>query len=166
MGGSSSPPPPPPPDNTPMLKELELMREQIRVQQEQAAEAQKQAIITSENRAAQQSMQEGNARAQEYLGRLNAYQQAKDAMASEAYGRQAAGMGTGVTGSGIDLNATNALQTSNLAAASGYLPKTAANMAGSPVVVQNPAMSGLLPKTTTSNQFAMPNMANITLGGY
>lgn len=165
MGGSKAPPPPPPPDNTAMIKELELMREQTQVQQEMAAQAQRQAIIDSENKAAQQSMQEGNANAQSYLGRLNAYQQAKDSLAAEKYKSQAAGMGSGVTGGGLDLNAANANQASNLAGASVYLPKTAANMSASRVVVQNPAMPGMSQKST-ANQFMVPNLSGITLGGY
>lgn len=154
MGGSHYSPPPPP-DYTPILKEIELQREQMAAAQAAADEANRKALIQSQDTAAQQGMTQANFAAQQGLGRQNAYQQALDA-ASQAAAKTAAGLaGAAQTGGPIDASSAAAAKLATLGTTAGQLTPTIANLAGTPNA-----------KTMAVNQFTLPNTSGVTFGGY
>jgi len=159
MGGSHYSAPPPP-DYTPMIAEIELMRQQQGAAAQDAAEAQRRAMIDAQNNAAQLGMNQSNSQAQQSLLRAQEYQKAKDSAASQAASAQAGMAGSAVTGGGIDVNALNQAKLANLSAASSYLPRTAANLAGSNLTPVNPAMPN-----AKQSQFQLPSTTGVTFGG-
>ena len=159
MGGSHYSAPPPP-DYTPMIAEIELMRQQQGAAAQDAAEAQRRAMIDAQNNAAQMGMNQSNSQAQQSLLRAQEYQKAKDSAASQAASAQAGMAGSAITGGGIDVNALNQAKLANLSAASSYLPRTAANLAGSNLAPVNPAMPN-----AKQSQFQIPITADLTFGG-
>jgi len=159
MGGSHYSAPPPP-DYTPMIAQIELMRQQQGAAAQDAAEAQRRAMIDAQNNAAQLGMNQSNSQAQQSLLRAQAYQKAKDSTASQAAAAQAGMAGSAITGGAIDVNALNQAKLSNLSAAAYYLPRTAANLAGSNLSPVNPAMPN-----SKQSQFQMPRTTGVTFGG-
>jgi hypothetical protein len=116
-------------------------------------------MIDSQNNAAQMGMNQSNSQAQQSLMRAQEYQKAKDAAAMQAATAQAGMTGSAITGGGIDVNALNQAKLANLSAASSYLPKTSANLAGSNLNPVNPAMP------TAKSQFQLPSTTGLTFGG-
>lgn len=152
MGGSYSAPPPP--DMTPLLKQIELQREQMAQAQKAADEANRRSLIQSQDTAAQQGMTQANVAAQQALGRQQAYQQAMDS-ASQAAARSAAGTaGAAQTGGPIDVTGAAATKLAMLGTTSGQLPATATT----------PTTPTARP--TTTNLFNLPNTSGLTFGGY
>lgn len=153
MGGSYSAPPPP--DYTPMLKEIELQRQQMAEAQKAADEANRRSLIQSQDNAAQQGMSAANLAAQQGLGRQQAYQQAVDSAAQAAAKAASGSAGSAQTGGGIDVAGAAAQKLATLGSSSGQLPATSANMAGTAAA-----------KPTASNAFSLPNTSGVTFGGY
>jgi len=155
MGGSYSAPPPP--DYTPMLKEIDLQRQQMADAQKAADEANRRSLIQSQDTAAQQGMTQANFAAQQGLGRQQAYQQAMDA-ASQAAAKSASGLaGAAQTGGPVDVSGSAAAKLASLGTTAGQLPSTPANLAGS-------ATGGMKPMA--ANQFSLPSTSGVTFGGY
>ena len=142
-----------------MIAQIELMRQQQGAAAQDAAESQRRAMIDAQNNAAQLGMNQSNAQAQQSLLRAQVYQKAKDSAALQAATAQAGMAGSAVTGGGIDVNALNQAKLANLSAASSYLPRTAANLAGSNLSPVNPAMP------TAKRQFQIPITRDLTFGG-
>jgi hypothetical protein len=157
MGGHYSAPPPP--DYSPMIAQIELMRQQQAQTAQDAAEAQRRAMIDAQNNAAQAGMSQSNAQAQQNLMRAQEYQKAQDAAASQSAAAQAGMAGSAITGGPVDLNAMNSAKLANLGAAAPYLPKTMANLAGSNLQPTNPA------QPQQKSQFQLPNTMGVTFGG-
>jgi len=152
MGGSYEAPPPP--DYTPLLKQIELQRQQMADAQKAADEANRRSLMQSQDVAAQQGMSQSNLAAQQALGRQQAYQQASDAASRDA-ARSAAGMaGTAQTGGQIDVLGAAAQKLAALGTTSAQTPAATTALAGKTM------------KPTLSNQFALPNTSEITFGGY
>jgi len=156
MGGSYSAPPPP--DYTPMIKEIELQRQQMAQTAADAAAAQRKAMVDSQDNAARLGMNQANTAADQSLMRMNEYQKSQDAMALAQSQAQAAGLGAGVTGGAFDVNAMNAARMANLGQAAPLLPSTDANFAGS----NNPTRS---PVPVMANKFTLPSTSGLTFGG-
>jgi hypothetical protein len=153
MGGSYSAPPPP--DYTPMLKEIELQRQQMADAQKAADEANRRSLIQAQDNAAQQGMTQANMAAQQGLGRQQAYQQAVDSAAQSA-AKSAAGLsGAAQTGGPLDVAGAVAQKLANLGTTSGQVAPTTANLAGA-----------IANKAVTANQFSLPNTSGVTFGGY
>lgn len=152
MGGSYEAPPPP--DYTPLLKQMELQRQQMADAQKAADEANRKSIMQSQDIAAQQGMSQANLAAQQALGRQQNYQQMLDA-SSQAAARSAAGMaGAAQTGGPVDMLGTAAQKLAALGSTSGQLP-----MGTTP-------LTGKVAKPAASNQFVLPNTSEVTFGGY
>ena len=150
MGGSA-----PSPDYGPMLKQIELQREQMAQAQKAADEANRRSLIQAQDTAAQQGMTQANFAAQQGLGRQQAYQQAVDSAAQSA-ARSASGMaGAAQTGGPVDVSSAAASKLAMLGASSGQLPATPANLAGTAAT-----------RPATVNAFSLPNTSGVTFGGY
>lgn len=148
---------PPPPDYTPMIKAMELMREQQATAAQDAAMLQRKAMIDAQNNAAELGMRQANTAASQDLSRMQEYQKSLDAQAAVKAQEESAGMGSGVTGGGYDVNAANQVRYGNLGAAAPMLPPTMANIVSGDV--KNPV------KTATSNKFTLPETSGLTFGG-
>jgi len=157
MGGHYSAPPPP--DYTPMVEEIKLMREQQAAAAQDAAAAQRKAMIDAQDNAARLGMTQANTAAGQDLMRMNEYQKAMDATAAAQGAQQAAGMGAGITGGGVDVNAMNQARYSNLGAAAPLLPVSAANVAGLNLPTKNPVAEKM------ANKFTGPSISGLTFGG-
>jgi hypothetical protein len=142
-----------------MILEMEKMRQAQSGAAQDAADAQRRAMIDAQNNAAQLGMNQSNAQAQQNLLRAQEYQKAQDAAAAQAAAAQAGMAGSAITGGPIDMTSLNQAKLANLSAASSYLPQTAANLAGSNMAPVNPAM----PKA--KYQFQMPSTNDLTFGG-
>lgn len=151
------------PDNGPMLAMMAQMQSQQAAAQQDAANAQKQAVVSGQDVAAQQAAQTGSNAMQQSLGRMNANQQAMDAAALQKNQQTAGAAGAAVTGGGFDLNNAAAQKATNLGAASSILPSTGANLAGNLPPVKNPAMTTA--GANPVNAFTMPAMNGIKFGG-
>ena len=169
MGGSPSIPAQ---DNTAMLAMIKQQGEQQAAAAKAAQEAQDRSIYNTQVQAANQAGASGTAQAQQQLGLASQYQQAKDAAALAAQQQAAAGAGAAATGGAYDLGAVQKAQLSNLGAASGYNPQTAANLAGGIGTKINPAFTTSGSQTaaankgvTGANQFTMPSAQGLTFGG-
>jgi hypothetical protein len=148
-----------------MLALIKQQGEQQMATQAAAAKAQRDALITGQNTAAQSAMLQAQQQAQQNLGRQNQMQQMQDASALATAQKAAQGAGAAVAGAGYDINAANAAKMGNLGAASSTLPGTGANAAGNPANNKNPALTTAA-SAGRANQFAMPSSAGLTFGGY
>jgi hypothetical protein len=137
-----------------MLQEIDLQRQQMADAQKAADEANRKALIQSQDTAAQQGMNQANFAAQQGLGRQQAYQQALDSASQAAAKAAARQAGAAQTGGPIDVAGTAAAKLANLGTSAGQLPVTAANLAGSPA------------KVAAANQFTLPSTSGVTFGGY
>lgn len=148
------------PDNKPLLKLIEDMRRQQAEEQANAAIAQKETASLTQDTAAQKASESAAQQMEQTLGRMNAFRQAQDANLSEQRAGIAENLGTGITGGGFDVNAAAQQRLANLGAAAPLLPASLANLSGFGTN-RNPAM----PKSASTNRFALPTATDIRFGG-
>jgi hypothetical protein len=104
----------------------------------------------------------------QYLSQQNQLQKGQDLASTQAAAQAAAGAGGAATGGGYDINQSKQEALSNLGAAAGGMPMTAANQVGAGGSTMNPAAAGqaaMVNQGAQPNQFAMPSMSGITFGG-
>jgi hypothetical protein len=142
-----------------MIKAMELMREQQATAAQDAALAQRKAMVDAQNNAAELGMRQANTAASQDLARMQEYQKSLDAQSAAQAQEESMGMGSGVTGGGYDINAANQVRYGNLGAAAPMLPPAMGNVIGG--TTQNPVME----KRATSNKFSLPEVGGITFGG-
>jgi hypothetical protein len=149
--------------------------QQMNTQDQQAIAAQQQAqqaaLKAAQQATSQQAAQNAANLAQQEVqtaGQVQAIQDQPKQAAAQAAAQNA---GQAVTGAPVNVGAMNTAALTNLGAASGQLPKTAANLAGNVVPPVNPAMpiggsiaSAANPVGST-NRFSMPAMNGLRFGG-
>jgi hypothetical protein len=139
-----------------MLAELALMREQQEAAAKASALAQRQAMIDAQNNAAQQSMTQSSAMANQNLLRQQEYQRAMDAAATSAASTQANAMGQAITGGGLNVNQLNQARLANLGTVAGYIPPGA--------TISKTQQTEVAP-TKMGNAFGIPSVEGLTFGG-
>ena len=139
---------------------------QAQASQQAALVAQERALRNSQVQAAHQAGTQGSQLAEQQLGLANQKQQAMDASAVAANQAVQNASGTAATGGAYDPNVAKQTAMSNLGAVAGQLPNTQANVAGSNVPAKNPAATTAGSMTPTANNFTVPSLQGIKLGGY
>jgi hypothetical protein len=146
------------------LKEMQLQQDK----QAKAAElAQKQALIQSQITAGGQLEQQSEQAAQQDLATANSMQSIRDANALLAAQQAQAVAGQQATGGGFDFNQYQQEALSNLGAAGGLIPMTAAN---APATSVNPALANLVNQgagtsAKKANIFSLPSSSDLKFGG-
>jgi hypothetical protein len=154
-----------------MSQQQEMLRYQMEQAEKQrlaAEEAAKQAAIQTQSATAQSAAQQNAQDVAQKLEGMNTMQNLSDQSALGDYQKAMTTGAENMTG-GYDMGNAKASAMEQLGVASGALPQTPSNLAGS-INAINPAMTTAANAqaggtTKTQNQFNMPNTSGLTFGG-
>lgn len=166
MGGKKkAPKPEPKPAIDPMMVYLQQQQTLQAQQAAASAEAQRQALIQSQIQSGAQAELAGEQAAKQQLATAGSMQSIRDANALAASKLASSESAQQATGGGFNVNAAQQDALSNLGAAQGMIPTTAANMTGIPSMSQSNLAASQFPKAKKSNIFSLPKTSDITFGG-
>lgn len=148
-----------------MLALIASMQLQNEEAQKAAQESQDRAIFNTQAQAAQQAITQGQQQAAQQLGLQDMYRQASDASALEQYKQGSTGRAEAASGGTFDVNSMRKQQMENLGAVNYALPQTASNISYAKTASLNPAATTAGLANKSANQFGLPKVSDLQLGG-
>jgi len=164
MGSSPQYMPAPQQDNSAMLALIASMQLQNEESQKAAQESQDKAVFNTQLQAAQQAVTQGRQQTEQQFGLAEMNRQAQDAAALDQYKKSSTERAESASGGTFDVNAMKKQQMENLGAVNYALPQSAANLAATKTA--NPAATTAGSANKFANQFNLPSVNDIKLGGY